>query len=382
MRDNKLLKYILLFLCYLSLQHLNAQQTLPVIRANSKVVTIKDGLNTKTNFWVIVPEVKPDIYYLDLPRRNSNLKFITDIDSISFNMSYGDKKDFIVLLNGKDSCYTQIAALYPNLKSAQQHQTGNDTIPFTLKDNRIYLKGKINGSELLNIQLDLGADAVNINRKSVNKININFDKKGTLINSDGSAETRVSSQNEFELAGLKWTGIEIYETHNMKKYEDAIIGNSFFLDKVYKIDYQNSVLIIYATEPEIDSTYIKQNMILDNGVRPVFEATFIIDNQPFTDWFLFDTGNTGTGIISNSFLGKYNLYDDFSTIIGFGSKKVARIPQLKIANQTVSSGAITLEKQNDNGSSYKFGGLFGNKLLKNYNVIIDNRAGYLYLKPN
>ena len=382
MRDNKLLKYILLFLCYLSLQHLNAQQTLPIIRANSKVVTIKDGLNTKTNFWVIVPEVKPDIYYLDLPRRNSNLKFITDLDSISFNMSYGDKKDFIVLLNGKDSCYTQIAALYPNLKSPQQHHAGNDTIPFKLKDNRIYFKGKINGSELLNIQLDLGADAVNINRKSVNKININFDKKATLINSDGSAETRVSSQNEFELAGLKWTGIEIYETNNMKKYEDAIIGNSFFLDKVYKIDYQNNVLIIYATEPEIDSTYIKQNMILDNGVRPVFEATFIIDNQPFTDWFLFDTGNTGTGIISNSFLGKYNLYDDFSTIIGFGSKKVARIPQLKIANQTVSSGAITLEKQNNNGSSYKFGGLIGNKLLKNYNVIIDNRAGYLYLKPN
>lgn len=375
-------KSILLFLCFIILQHLTAQQTLPVIRANSKVVTIKDGLNTKNNFWVIVPEVKPDIYYLDLPRRNSNLKFITDIDSISFNMSYGDKKDFIVLLNGKDSCYTQIAALYPNLKSPQQHQAGNDTIPFTLKDNRIYFKGKINGSELLNIQLDLGADAVNINRKSVNKININFDKKGTLINSDGSAETRVSSQNEFELAGLKWTGIEIYETHNMKKCEDAIIGNSFFLDKVYKIDYQNSVLIIYATEPEIDSTYIKQNMILDNGVRPVFEATFIIDNQPFTDWFLFDTGNTGTGIISNSFLGKYNLYDDFSTIIGFGSKKVARIPQLKIANQTISSGVITLEKQNDNGSSYKFGGLIGNKLLKNYNVIIDNRAGYLYLKSN
>ena len=123
-------------------------------------------------------------------------------------------------------------------------------------------------------------------------------------------------------------------------------------------------------------------MILDNGVRPVFEATFIIDNQPFTDWFLFDTGNIGTGIISNSFLGNYNLYDDFSTIIGFGSKKVARIPQLKIANQTISSGVITLEKQNDNGSSYKFGGLIGNKLLKNYNVIIDNRAGYLYLKPN
>jgi hypothetical protein len=154
-------------------------------------------------------------------------------------MNYGETKDFIVLLNGKDSCYTQIAASHPHLTLPQQ-QTGNDTIPFTLKDNRIYFKGKVNGSELLNIQFDLGVDAVNINNKSIDKININFDKKGTLINSNGNNETRVSSKNEFELAGLKWKGIEIYETRNMKNYEDVIIGNSFFLDKVYKIDYQNS----------------------------------------------------------------------------------------------------------------------------------------------
>jgi hypothetical protein len=376
-----MLKYILLFLCYFSLQHLTAQQTLPVIHANSKIVTIKDGLNTKTNFWVIVPEVKTDVYYLDLPRKNTTVKFITDIDSISFNMNYGETKDFIVLLNGKDSCYTQIAASHPHLTLPQQ-QTGNDTIPFTLKDNRIYFKGKVNGSELLNIQFDLGVDAVNINNKSIDKININFDKKGTLINSNGNNETRVSSKNEFELAGLKWKGIEIYETRNMKNYEDVIIGNSFFLDKVYKIDYQNSVLIVYDKQPEIDTDYVKQNMILDNGVRPVFEATFILGNHTYKEWFLFDTGNSGVGIISNTFLDKNNLYDDFSTIISFGEKKVARIPQLVIANQTISSGAITLEKQNKNGSDFKFGGLIGNKLLKNFNVIVDNREGLIYLRLN
>ena len=376
-----MLKYILLFLCYFFLQHLTAQQSLPVIHANSKIVTIKDGLNTKTNFWVIVPEVKPDVYYLDLPRKNTTVKFITDIDSISFNMNYGETKDFIVLLNGKDSCYTQIAASHPHLTLPQQ-QTGNDTIPFTLKDNRIYFKGKVNGSELLNIQFDLGADAVNINSKSIDKININFDKKGTLINSNGNNETRVSSKNEFELAGLKWIGIEIYETRNMKNYEDVIIGNSFFLDKVYKIDYQNSVLIVYDKQPEIDTDYVKQNMILDNGVRPVFEATFILGNHTYKEWFLFDTGNSGAGIIGNTFLDKNNLYDDFSTIISFGEKKVARIPQLVIANQTISSGAITLEKQNKNGSDFKFGGLIGNKLLKNFNVIVDNREGLIYLRLN
>lgn len=286
-----------------------------------------------------------------------------------------------MLLNGKDSCYTRISANYPNLKTPKKANEGNDTIPFTMKDNRIYFNGKINDSEVLNIQFDLGADAVNINKKSVKKIKIDFDKKGTLINSDGINETRVSSNNEIEIAGLKWSGIEIYETQNMENYEDAIIGNSFFLDQMYKIDYDNSLLIIYEKLPEIETGFVKQNMILDNGVRPGIEGTFVFDDKIVKDWFLFDTGNTGNGIIGNGYLMKNNLYDKFSTIIGFGSKKVAYIPELIIADQKIVDGVITLEKPKKEGSDYAFGGLFGNKLLKRFNVIIDNQEGFIYMKP-
>ncbi len=363
-------------------QNLAAQQTMPVICANSKNVKIRDGLNYKTDYWVIFPETKPDIYYLDIPRKTTPLKFITDIDSISFTMNYGETKDFIVLLNGKDSCYTQISANYPNLKLPKKRKQGNDTIPFEVKNNRIYFKGRINDSELLNIQFDLGADAVNINKKSVKKINIKFDKKGNLINSDGVNETRVSSNNEFEIQGLKWENIEIYETNNMQNHEDVIVGNSFFLDQVYKIDYDNNVLILYDKPPEIEASFLKQNIILDNGVRPVFEIIFKVDNEPYKDWFLFDTGNTGNGIIGNNFLVKNNLHDKFSNIIGLGNKKVAYIPELIIADQIISDGEITLEKQKNNGSDYKFGGLIGNKMLKRFDVIIDNREGLIYLRPN
>lgn len=377
-----MMRNILVLLCIIVSQNLTAQQNLPLIHANSKNVKIKDGLNYKSDFWVIFPETKPDIYFLDIPRTTTLVKFITDIDSISFTMKYGETKDFIVLLNGKDSCYTQISANYPNLKIPKKINLGNDTIPFTLKNNRIYFKGKINDSEILNIQFDLGADAVNINSKSLKKINIKFDKKGTLINSDGMNETRVSSSNEFEIQGLKWSDIEIYETNNMENYEDAIVGNGFFLDQIYKIDYEKSVLILYDILPEIETDFLKQNMILDNGVRPVIEVVFKFENQTFKDWFLFDTGNTGNGIVGNSFLRKDNLYNQFSNIIGFGGKKMAFIPQLIIANQTISDGVITLEKPNKNGSNYKFGGLIGNKILKRFNVIIDNREGLIYMKPN
>lgn len=234
----------------------------------------------------------------------------------------------------------------------------------------------------MNIQFDLGADAVNINRKSTKKIKANFDKKGFIVNSDGSNETRVSSSNELEIAGIQWNNIEMYETNNMENDEDIIIGNSLFLDQIYKIDYEKKIIIVFAKNPEIEADFIKQDMILDNGVRPVFQATFKFENQSFTDWFLFDTGNTGTGIISNQFLVKNDLYDKFSNIIGFGSKKIAYIPEIIISKQNITEGVITLEKKKKKGSDYKFGGLIGNKILHRFDAIIDNRNGHIYLKPN
>jgi hypothetical protein len=376
------MRYFFWLLTLFLLPEIKGQQTLPVIRSTSKNVKIWDGLNFKSNYWVIFPETKPDVYYTDIPRKITEVKFITDIDSISFPLSFGETKDFIVLLNGKDSCFTRISANYPRLRTPSKSKPGNDTIPFTLRNNRIYFKGKINGSALLNFQFDLGADAVNINKNSIRKTRIRFDKKGNLLNSQGTNETRVSSSNVLEVGGLTWQDIEIYETGNMNNFEDAIIGNGFFLDRVYKIDYDHRILILYHEKPEIEADYVKQPMILDNGVRPVFEAVFKLENKEFRDWFLFDTGNAGNGILGSSFLTKNNLYKKFSYLINLGNTKVAFVPQLNIANQTLTKGVITLENHKKKGSEFKCGGLVGNKILKRFNVIIDNREGNLYLKQN
>lgn len=360
-----------------------AQIALRVIKANSKNAKIIDGKNVKDNFWVIFPETKPDIYYIDLPRKNQTVKFITDIDSISFELKFGEIKDFIVLLNGKDSCYTRVSATYKNLKTPTKSRPGNDTIPFSLRGDRIYFKGKINGSNLLNIQFDLGAEAMNLNKNSIEKLKIDFNKKGWLSNSDGQNETRVSTSNEIEIAGLKWSGIEIYETSNMDNDEDAIVGNSFFLDRSYKIDYEKSYIIVFQDSAVVDAGFLKQDIILDNGIRPFFEATFTLDGKSYTDWFLFDTGNSSNGILSSTFLERHHLYASFSTVMPLGRNKIAFMPELNVGGTTVAAdGAIALEKLRENGSNLKLGGLIGNQLLKRFDVVIDNRNGLMYLKPN
>jgi Aspartyl protease len=360
-------------------------QNLPVIRASSKNVKIRDGANFKENFWVIFPETKPDIYYVDIPRKEQKVTFITDKDSISFEVKFGKTYDFIILLNGKDSCYTRISATFPKTVKLNS-TTVSDTIPFTMRDNRIYVKGKINGSEDLMFQFDLGASGLGmgfINHRSAKKVKMNFDKTTNLINSDGANQTRLSSSNEINIGNTKWQNIEFVETKNMKNYEDGIFGNGLFLDKYIEVDYDKKMLIIHDKMPVIDEKFKKYSLLLDNGIRPVIEAEFELGGKKYKDWFLFDTGNTGNGILSYHFLTKHNIYDKFSKIMAIGNRAFAKIPQLHFADNTFSEGVITLEKNNKNASSYaNGGGLLGNQLLKKFNFIIDNQQGVIYLKPN
>lgn len=95
----------------------SAQQKLPVIKATTSVVDVKDGEIYQKGIWNLSPEIKPDTYFVLEPVHNKKITFYTDIDSISFETIPGNNYDFIILLNGKDTCYTQISAMKPVKKA-------------------------------------------------------------------------------------------------------------------------------------------------------------------------------------------------------------------------------------------------------------------------
>lgn len=354
-----------------------AQNNLPVIKATSRNVKIRDGAVLK-DWWYIVPEARPDVYWVDFPQKEQAVTFITDIDSISFVVRHGMAYDFVILVNGKDSAFTQIAGVYKHQINCTG-STGNDSIPFTLRDNRIYFEGAINSSETLSIQFDLGAGMSNINAKSSYKVKMEFDSSVFLINSQGRNKARLSSVNTITIGKLSFLQEAFIETKNMAKWEDAIVGNSLFLDKYLEIDYNNQLLIIHDSMPPLDSSWIKLDMLLDGGVRPMISAVLELDGAKYTDWYIFDTGNSGNGIISNELTARYGIYDKFNKIIGFAGRKIASIPKITIAGYSFENGTIVLEKP---GANLLEKSVLGNKMLSRLNVVIDNRQGYLYLKPN
>lgn len=94
-----------LLLCALALK---AQESLPVIKSNSNLVTIQDGAELKKNGWTLAPEAKPDVYEAGLiDGKPHKVTFITDLDSISFIVEEGKRYDFIIQ-KGDTLCYTEI----------------------------------------------------------------------------------------------------------------------------------------------------------------------------------------------------------------------------------------------------------------------------------
>lgn len=129
---------LLVVLHLLFVQFLYSQTSLPIIKANSDQVDIRDGDEFYEQNWTIAPEYKPDVYTSS--NKGKKVTFYTDIDSISFDITTDKIHDFIILLNGKDSAYTQIKykpSFLEVLKGAKDYNKNDkNAIPvFTYQDS-------------------------------------------------------------------------------------------------------------------------------------------------------------------------------------------------------------------------------------------------------
>ena len=123
------MKFKLLLIIFLCSQVVLAQHEIPVIKATSKKVDIRDGDIFKKAYWNISPRLKPDVY--ETTSKNKKVTFYTDIDSISFVVKPDEKYNFIILLNNTDSALTQIVykpSYLEILKNADQYNYDDDRL--------------------------------------------------------------------------------------------------------------------------------------------------------------------------------------------------------------------------------------------------------------
>ena len=159
-------KSILFFvLSFVALNSVSAQKNLPIIKASSNLVDIKDGKKFQKSSWTITPEAKPDVFTTS----SKEVIFYTDVDSIKIKVKQDEnwKYDFIVLLNGKDSAYTQVKfkpSYLSILKKAKNYNNSTNTsIP-----NFEYQS--MNNPSLVKIREELKLDSIAGTGSEVSKI--------------------------------------------------------------------------------------------------------------------------------------------------------------------------------------------------------------------
>ncbi|MDR2236650.1 MAG: retropepsin-like domain-containing protein [Chryseobacterium sp.] len=370
--------FSLLFILSGSVERLSAQK-IPVLQATDDHAVIHDGANVKIN-WKLDPKVRPDIYYVNLPYKKSKIDLITDKGKISFNTRYGKSYDAVVILNAKDSCHIRILAREDPSFIAMQHlgiQNSPVEIPFSIIGSRIYFKGLLNQKEEVNIQFDLGAGTSCVNKQSSERLKILFTGKSTVSNTQGVHEARTSSGNTLQIGDAVWKEFPLTEVGNMKADEDLIVGNSFFRNKIVEIDYDRKVMTVHDELPSKAGDFKKQPVFYEQH-RPKFYVDFFQEGKKYSFWFLFDTGREGTMLIGDDFTGQGKNWENLKELQMLNERKLVRLNAFIGGREFKDIVTNAADPLKPTGRPT----LFGNQILSQFNVILDNKEGMLYLKPN
>lgn len=200
-----------------------AQNTLPVIKAGSADAKTRIGTDDMKD-WYISPHLRPDVFTTN--RIGETVTIYTDIDSISFIISPDNIYNFVIVVNEKDSAFTQVkyAKSYLDvLKEAWEYD---------INDNRKinpYSYKKPDDPELLSIGNKYNLDSVAGKGDEVSKIinillwvNKSFKHDGTkeapsyanMI--DLMSKTYLNTENTLHCGAMAWVLVDCYLSMGFK----------------------------------------------------------------------------------------------------------------------------------------------------------------------
>jgi hypothetical protein len=307
------------------------------------------------------------------------IKFRTDIDSLSFYLGPGQHRDFIVLLNGKDSCLTRIQS--PEAKDFSKLALAfHDTIPFFInKYNTNYLPVVLNGTDSLLLNFDSGATEV-------------------CITTDGLKQ-KVKSQPklyntvyDIQVGNQSFKG-KIYDIAIAGNEVDGLLGWNLFDGMIVELDYDHHRMIVHSKMPGPllhDSGYSKFNITFIKN-KPFIESKIYQSGTSNKSLFFFDLGYQRTVMLDNDLLtaslfptGKMQV---IKKIIMHGTRGnevpviTANLESLKIGKFKLKNVPAQIMTQGKPMASVNVHYL-GSDVLKRFNTVLDFQKNVIYLKPN
>ncbi|SMC78489.1 retropepsin-like aspartic protease [Moheibacter sediminis] len=266
-------------------------------------------------------------------------------------------------------------------------------VPFTLENNGIYIYCKINETDSLKFLFDTGADGTVINGQSLEKLNLKIDSQTLNIGSNGSNMVDVSSSNTILFGGITATGVPLpiipYETTQF----DGVFGTNLMSKHIIEIDYDKSELRFYeisSYQNDLKSYEKFKIHYVEN--YPTIKSALWVNGKKYSGFFGLDTGADNTLTIS-PFYSVKNKFEEKMKKIGLaisqgsdGSKyesPVVLAPEIHLGNKSLYEVPIDLSQSASGVHATKeIAGFYGNSILKRFNIVLDLKNEFIYLKLN
>lgn len=358
--------------------YVQAQTKIPVIKAGSKSAKIYEEGNSVSS-WGIDPKTSPDIYTTNKITKRKKVTFKTDIDSITLWVKPGEQIDFIVLLNGKDSCLTRIKS--PAIKNFSNLKPElHDSIPFRLNQyNTNLIAVFFNHQDSLQMNFDTGATEMSLTTDALTK----------KVKSNPELYSRLL---DIKL-GKRTYQSKVYDTQVVGHEADGLLGWDIFDGMVVELNYDKKLMAIHSKMPDniINNPKTSRFKIKYINNKPFIEGFIFHNKQAYKNWFLFDTGYQRTAMLDNDLLKTDKFPMEKMEVI----KKVMmrgtqnnEIPVITAKLQKLKLGKSVLENIPAQllGSAKPMPGInihiLGSDILKRFNTYIDLQKDVIYLMPN
>lgn len=362
----------------------------PVLLANTTEVDVRDGDRFQEGVWVVDPAIALDVYAALRTTAAKRVTFITDVDSLSFDVQPGRTYDFTVLLGGRDSCRTRISTMMQAYVRADPHASGPDTIPISIAKGKLNLVGTVNGSGPLDLIFDTGAETCAL-YPSARGEGAELRLDGTTINSGtgGATQRRTASDNRLTIAGLRWDHEPFIAVEKQADPADGIVGGPLFLGKVVELDYDRMIMIVHDDLPAKAAGYARTAMPYVGPLTAV-EVVLVAGEKREGGLFILDTAGTGAMNVNQAFAAAHGLPGTMrvlgkSTSRGVGSgvirNEVVLVPELVIAGFSLPDVPVHLELPAA-GNQAPPGGVLCMEVLARFNTILDYRRQEAYFRPN
>jgi len=227
---------------------------------------------------------------------------------------------------------------------------------------------------------------VTITKESLKEKILLKNKQNTNIQTwGGRADAEYSEHNTLFINKLKWEDITVFVNENSGPDTDGKFGYDLLAKKIVSLDYDKNLIIINEILPKNLKGYQKINLIFSNGIMFI-EGKLEIGDEIYQDKFMFHSGYGGAILLDPKIAEKYDikslktiskseLKDSYGNVFKIETKL---LPKVKIGKKILKNVPMSFAARSSDIPMK----VFGNDLLKRFNVIFDFQKNEIYLKPN